>query len=252
MATSHIDTIREALNRWRAEMVPHGELLAGQVAEVDAALASLSVPVASLDAPDGPGDWWFDGVSNDTGRVLREHYVLEGMEDGLGMPFFGGHMHITHLKGKWYRAVTPWNRDTPQPAQSSDVVADTRLICDKCNDYLEAPSYCEICYDTMVSAQQETQAALDAKSAVVAPDWASADNGAVRFQWAFLGVSDDREGYYFVWYLCVNKPMRVQSSGSWAYVNSDDLYMPTRKKVDVPAGVDFRQVLAQRPSAGEA
>jgi hypothetical protein len=40
-----------------------------------------------------------------------------------------------------------------QPAaQQTDV-----LICDKCNDHLEAPSYCETCYSTLESAYQEAE-----------------------------------------------------------------------------------------------
>lgn len=33
--------------------------------------------------------------------------------------------------------------------------ADTRLICEECNDYLEHPSYCEMCFDTMKQAALE-------------------------------------------------------------------------------------------------
>jgi hypothetical protein len=40
-----------------------------------------------------------------------------------------------------------------QPAaQQTDV-----LICDKCNDHLAAPSYCDVCYGTLESAYQEAE-----------------------------------------------------------------------------------------------
>lgn len=55
-----MDTITEALNRWRTEMLPHGELLARQVADIDTALAELTAQSVHADWTQAPewANWW--------------------------------------------------------------------------------------------------------------------------------------------------------------------------------------------------
>lgn len=57
LTDASMTTITDALNRWRTEMIPHGELLARQVADIDAALAELTALRAKPDAQPASCDY---------------------------------------------------------------------------------------------------------------------------------------------------------------------------------------------------
>lgn len=71
LTDASMTTITDALNRWRTEMIPHGELLARQVADIDAAHAELTALRAK---PDAQVDTTAPLVSDD--RIIQSVYDL--------------------------------------------------------------------------------------------------------------------------------------------------------------------------------
>lgn len=80
-------------------------------------------PQGELPAPDGPGDWWFEGhyILNDgsDGEDYRDYYKITVNSEGklsidfdiLGVDYFT----VDNMVGTWWPATTPWQAQ-PRPA----------------------------------------------------------------------------------------------------------------------------------------
>lgn len=105
-------------------------------ASIDTALAALSSPAAGwellpisqpLDAPDGPGDWWFEGryKGPDANRFRCHYDVYE--KNGTLCLFELEEFSVDILVGKWWRANPPWE----QPVSAADTQREMLAMIDE-------------------------------------------------------------------------------------------------------------------------
>jgi hypothetical protein len=165
---AQIERTAEALVMTAIQALPQGDTkqitrhIADALTTVRDDLLAESQPAAqhALDFPDGAGWWAWEGcIQYTSGKVTK-------LEREVVRVFWGtttstwqvvrerGRHPAYMLIGKWYQLTMPWE----QPASQQPDVP----ICDKCNDHLAAPSYCDVCYGTLESAYQEAESEVKA------------------------------------------------------------------------------------------